>query len=72
MKVVLKFSNYANKKELDHATGIEIDKLDFTKLIKVQASLNILKTNPDDLDVGKLKTVSVYLKKMNWFSKSTH
>ena len=23
VKVVLKFSNYANKKELDHATGID-------------------------------------------------
>ena len=47
------------------ALKVEIDKLDFTKLIKVQASLNILKTNPDDLDFGKLKTVPVYLKKMN-------
>ena len=72
-KVALNLSNYAIKKELDHATGFDIynlatkkdflalkaefDKLDIAKMINVQTSLNNLKTKADDLDVTRLKTV---------------
>ena len=68
-------SNYATKKELEHATGIdtsdlaakkdfialkaEVDKLDINELTNVPTSLNNLKTKVNDLDVGKLKTVPV-------------
>ena len=70
VKVVFDLSNYATKKELDHATGVdtfeltakkdfialkaEADKLDIDKLVNVPTRLN-LKTKVDDLDVGKLK-----------------
>ena len=59
VKVVLDLSNYATKKELDHATGVntsdlaaekdfialkvEVDKLDINKLINVPISLNNIK-----------------------------
>ena len=81
VKVVLDLSNYATKKELDHATGVdtsdlaakkdfialkaEVDKLDINKLVNVPTSLNNLKTKEDDLDVGKLKTVPIDLKKLS-------
>ena len=81
VKVVLDLSNYATKKELDHATGVdtsdlaakkdfialkaEVDKLDINKLINVPISLNNLKIKVDDMDVGKLKTIPVHLKKLN-------
>ena len=81
VKVVLDLSNYATKKELDHATGTdtsdldakkdciafkgEVDKLDINRLVDVPTSLNNLKTKLDDLDVGKLKTVPVDLKKLS-------
>ena len=68
-------SNYATKKELEHATGIDtsdltvkkdfIDKLDINKLTNVPTSLNNLKTKVNDLDVGNLKTVLVDLEKSN-------
>ena len=74
-------SNYATKKELDHATGVdtsdlaakkdfialkaEVDKLDINKLVNVPTSLNNLKTKINDLDVGKLKAVPIYLKKLS-------
>ena len=74
-------SNYAAKKELEHATAIntsdlsakrdrialkaEVDKLDINKLANVPTSFNNLKTKVDDLDVGKLKTVPVDLKKLS-------
>ena len=74
-------SNYATKKELEHATGIdtsdlpakkffialkdELGKLDINKLTNVPTSLNNLKTNVDYLDVGKLKSVPVDLKKLS-------
>ena len=68
-------SNYATKKELEHATGIDIsdltvkkdfiDKLDINKLTNVPSSLNNLKTKVNDLDVGNLKTVLVDLEKSN-------
>ena len=72
--------NFAIKKELEHATGIdtsnlaakkyfialkaEVDKLDINKLTNVPTSLNNLETIVDDLDVGKLKTVPGDLKKL--------
>ena len=78
VKVVLYMSNYALKKELEHAAGIdasdlgakkdfivlkaEVDKLAINKLTSVPASLNNLKTKVDDLDVGKLKTLPIDLK----------
>ena len=68
---MLDLSNYASKKELDHATRVdtsdlaakknfialktEVDKLDINKLVNVSTSLNNLKTKVDDLVVGKLK-----------------
>ena len=72
--------NFATKKELEHATGIdtsnlaakkyfialkaEVDKLDINKVTNVPTSLNNLETIVDDLDVGKLKTVPGHLKKL--------
>ena len=74
-------SNYATKKEFEHATVIdtsdlaaikdfivlkaEVGKLDINKLVNVSTSLNNLKTKVDDLDVGKLKTVPIDLKKLS-------
>ena len=68
-------SNYASKKELEHATEIDtselatkkyfialkavVNKLDINKMTNVPTSLN----NVDDVDVGKLKNVLVDLKK---------
>ena len=76
-KVVLNLSNYATKKELDHATGVdtsnstakkdfialeaEVDKLDINKFLNAPTSFNSLKTKEDDLDVGKLKAIPVDL-----------
>ena len=69
--IILDLSNYATKTELDYATDVdkdfialkaEFDKLDINKLT-VSTSLNNLKTKEDDLDVGKLKTDTVDLKK---------
>ena len=81
VKVVLDLSNYATKKELDHATGVdtsdiaakkdfialnaEVDKLDINKLVNVPTFLNNLKTKVDYLDIGKLKTVPVDLKRLS-------
>ena len=81
LKAVLDLTNYATKKELDHAKvvdtsdlvakkdfaalKVEVDKLDIDKLVNVPTSLNNLKTKVDDLDVDKLKTVSIDLKKLN-------
>ena len=75
IKVVLDLSNYALKKELDYATGVdtsdlagkknfialkaEVGKLDINKLANVPTSLNDFKTKVDDLGFGKLKTVPV-------------
>ena len=74
-------SNYATKKELEYATGIDIsdlapkkdfialkakfDKLDSNKLTNVPTSLNNLKAKKDNLDFGKLKTAFVDLKKLS-------
>ena len=81
IKAVLDLLNYATKKELDHATGIDtsdlatkiesialkaqVDKLDIAKLINVPTSLNNLKAKVEELDLGKLKTVPVDLKKLS-------
>ena len=62
VKVVLDLSNHANKKELDHGTGVdksdlaakkdfiavkpEVDKLDINKLINVATRLNNLQKKP--------------------------
>ena len=78
VKVLLDLSNYATKKELYHATGIntsalaakndfialkaEVHKLDINKLVNIPTSLNNLKTKVDGLDIGKLKTVPIELK----------
>ena len=47
------------------ALKAEIEKLDINKLAIVPTSLNNLKINTNDLDVGKLKTVRVDLKKLS-------
>ena len=74
-------TNYATKKELEHATGIDTsdlagekdfialkskyDKLGINKPTNVPTSLNNLKTKVDDLDVGELKITPVYLKELS-------
>ena len=40
-----------------------MDKLEINKLTNVPTNLNDLKTKVDNLDVVKLKTVPIYLKK---------
>ena len=81
VKVVSDLSNYATKKELDYATGVdtsdlpaekdcivlkaEVDKLDINKLVNDLISLSNLKTKIDDSDVGKLKPVPVDSKKLS-------
>ena len=42
----------------------KVDKLGITNLNNVQTSLNSLKTKVDDLDVGKLQTTPIDLKKL--------
>ena len=44
---------------------VEVDKLDINELFNNPTSLNNLKAKVDDLDVGKLKTVLVDLKKLS-------
>ena len=72
-------SNYVTKEELEHATDIdtsdlaakkdfvtfkaEVKKLKINKLTNVPTSLNNLTAKVDGLDVGKLKTVPIDLKK---------
>ena len=81
VKVLLDLSNYATKKELEHATGVdtsdlvakkdfiasksEVDMLDVNELLKFSTGLNNLKTEVDDLDVGELKTVPKVFKKIS-------
>ena len=43
----------------------EVDKLGINKLVNVPSGVNNLKIKLDDLDVGKLKAVSVDLKKIS-------
>ena len=81
VKVVLDLTNYATKKDLDYATGVdtsdvtakkdfivlkaEVDKLDINEMVNLPTSLNNLKTKGDHFDVGKLETVPVNLKKLS-------
>ena len=74
-------SNYATRKELYHATGVDTSdltskkklialkaedgKLDINKLVNVPTNLNNLKAKLDDLNIAKLKTVPVDLKKLS-------
>ena len=74
-------SNYATKKQLDYASGVDasdltakkvfialkakVDKLEINELVNIPTSLNNLKTKVNNLDVGKLKTVPVDLKKLS-------
>ena len=44
---------------------VEVNKLDINKLTHGSTSLNNFKTNVDDLDAVKLKTVPVDLKKVS-------
>ena len=44
----------------------EVEKIDINKLVNVPTSLNNLKPNIDDSDVGKFKIVLVDLKKNKW------
>ena len=88
----LDLSSFAAKKESDHATGVDtsdlaakkdfialkadVDKWDIAKLVNVPTSSNNLKMKVDDLDVGKLRSVLVALKKLsdvvdNEFVKNT-
>ena len=78
VKVELRLSNYATKKELKHvadadtcnlaaktdffALKVKVDKVDIIKLVYVWTSFNKLKAKVNDLDVDELKTVSIYLK----------
>ena len=43
----------------------EVEKLDINKLVNDSTSLNNLKPKVDDINVGKLKTVPVELKKLS-------
>ena len=61
VKVVLDLSNYATKKELEQAAGVdiialkaEVDKLDSKNLVNVVTGLNDLKKKANELDVDKL------------------
>ena len=81
VKVVLDLINYTSKKELEHAKGTdtpdlsvkkdfialkaEFDKQEINKLINDPISLNNIKTNVDELDVGELKTVPIDIKKLS-------
>ena len=81
VKVVLDFSNFATKKELNKAARVdtsdlaskcdfipfksEIDNLDRVKLVNIQTNSNNLKLKVDDLDVAKFETVVVDLKKIS-------
>ena len=54
----------AAKKDFIDLKTYEVDKLGVNELVNVSTSLNNLKTKVYDLDVGKLKTVPVDLKKL--------
>ena len=81
VKVVLGLPIYATKKELEHAAGAdtsnlaaksdiialkaEDDKLEINVSLNPPTGWNDLKTKIYDLDVGKLKTVPIDLKKLS-------
>ena len=47
----------------------EVDKLNINKLLNVPTSLDDLKRKIDDLDLGKVKNVSLDLKKIKWWGR---
>ena len=49
---------------------LKLKKLGINKKVHVTTSFNNVKTNIDDLDVGKLKTVPVDLKQINYVVKN--
>ena len=55
----------ATKSNFCWRRGVEDDKLDISKLLNVPPGSNNIKTKKDDLDVGKLKTVPLHLKKLS-------
>ena len=57
-------SDLAAKKDFI-ALIAEVDRLNIKKLVNVSTILNNSKTKVDGLDVGKLKTASVALKKLS-------
>ena len=69
-------SNLASKRDFNDLK-VEDDKLDINKLVNVLSGMDNLKTKVNDLlDIDKLKTVSVDLKKLsdavsNKFAKNT-
>ena len=67
VKVVLD-SNYAAKKELDHAT--DFDTYDLF-LVNFPTSLNNLKIKIIDLDVSKLKSVSAVMSQQTFVLMKT-
>lgn len=81
VKLLLVLSNYATKKKLEHATGLDIsdlaakkyfvalelkvDKLEINELDKILTGLNKLKTKAYDLNVDKIKAAPNDLKKLS-------
>ena len=81
VKIVLSLQNYASKKKLNEATGVdtsnssaksdfialkaEVEGLDINEFVSVSTGFKKLKTKVNDLNVDKLKTVSVDLKKIS-------
>ena len=81
VKIVLDLPNYATKKELDHATGVDtsdlaakkdfiawkakVDMSEINELVKFSTGFNNLNTKVDYLDVGNLKTVPKDFKKLS-------
>ena len=59
IKVELDLSNYATISGLKNATGVDISKC------ATEVDLASLKSEFDDLDIDKLKTIPVYLNKLN-------
>ena len=59
VKVELELSSYATKVELKNATGVDTSKL------AAKSDLASLKTEVDNIDVDKSKTVPVHLKKVS-------
>ena len=80
IKVELNFSNYVTKSDSNNAAGVDttyfakkadwanlkldVEKLDKDKLVKISSGLNSLNRNIGNLDVDKLKIVSIDLKKL--------
>ena len=73
--------NYATKKDLKNATGVDasffaktvdlpnwksdVDKLDIDKLKNIPTTLNNLKSQVDKLDIGELETTLIDLSKLS-------